>query len=68
MSDAIVGDHMNVLTKNWGGFSDFRDAIYDDLERLVTAELPDRVLLNTKPPSRIEATRIGTLRNRKRPS
>ena len=44
--------------KNWGGFSEYRDATYDDLERLVTAGLADRTLLNTKPLNRIEAARI----------
>src|SRR5256712_11589353 len=33
-------------------------SVYDDLERLVTAGLADRVLLNTRPLSRIEAARI----------
>src|SRR5712692_5226126 len=58
ISDATAGDRTNVPLKNWGGFSEFRDAVYDDLERLVTAGLADRVLLNTKPLSRIEAARI----------
>ena len=58
MSEAIAGDRTNVPLKNWGGFSEFRDAAYDDLERLVTAGLADRVLLNTRPLSRIEAARI----------
>src|SRR3989454_3166985 len=56
--DAMAGDRTNLPLKNWGGFPDFRDATYDDLERLVTAELADRTLLNTKPLSRIEAARI----------
>src|SRR2546427_4136328 len=51
-------DRTNVPLKNWGGFAEFRDAVYDDLERLVTAGLADRTLLNTKPLSRIEAARI----------
>ncbi len=55
---ARAGDRTNVPLKNWGGFSVFRDSVYDDLERLVTAGLADRVLLNTKPLSRIEAARI----------
>jgi len=55
---AWAGDRTNVPLKNWGGFSVFRDAVYDDLERLVTAGLADRVLLSTKPLSRIEAARI----------
>ena len=49
ISDAIAGDRTNLPLKNWGGFSEFRDAAYDDLERLVTAGLADRVLLNTRP-------------------
>src|SRR5437899_3731580 len=56
--DAMAGDRTNLPLKNWGGFSEFRDATYDDLERLVTAGLADRTLLNTKPLSRIEAARI----------
>ena len=56
--DVIAGDRTSVPLKNWGGFAEFRDAVYDDLERLVTAGLADRVLLNTKPLSRLEAARI----------
>src|SRR5947208_2483046 len=55
---AVAGDRTNIPLKNWGGFAEFRDAVYDDLERLVTAGLADRTLLNTKPLSRIEAARI----------
>jgi hypothetical protein len=55
---AIAGDRTNVPLKNWGGFAEFRDGVYDDLERLVTAGLADRTLLNTKPLSRLEAARI----------
>jgi len=58
ISDATAGDRTNLPLKNWGGLSEFRDAAYDDLERLVTAGLADRVLLNTRPLSRIEAARI----------
>src|SRR5438309_821553 len=57
-SSAAPADRTNVPLKNWGGFSEFRDAVYDDLERLVTAGLADRVLLNTRPLSRVEAARI----------
>ncbi len=57
-SPVWAGDQTNVPLKNWGGFSVFRDPVYDDLERLVTAGLGDRVLLSTKPLSRIEAARI----------
>ena len=57
-SNVVAGDRTNIPLKNWGGFSEFRDAVYDDLERLVTAGLGDRVLLNTRPLSRLEAARI----------
>src|SRR5205809_6548359 len=56
--DAIAGDRTSVPLKNWGGFAEFRDAVYDDLERLVTAGLADRVLLNTRPLGRVEVARI----------
>src|SRR5258705_12044503 len=59
-SVAHAGDRTNVPLKNWGGFSLYRDAVYDDLERLVTAGLADRTLLNTKPLSRVEAAGGGT--------
>ncbi len=57
-ADALAFDRTNIPLKNWGGFSEYRDATYDDLERLVTAGLGDRTLLNTKPLSRVEAARI----------
>jgi hypothetical protein len=55
---AVAFDRTNIPLKNWGGFSEYYDATYDDLERLVTAGLADRTLLNTKPLSRVEAARI----------
>src|SRR5215475_1920108 len=58
LADALAFDRTNLPLKNWGGFSEYRDATYDDLERLVTAGLADRTLLNTKPLSRVEAARI----------
>src|SRR2546427_6962297 len=58
LPEAAADDRTNVPLKNWGGFSLYRDAVYDDLERLVTAGLADRTLLNTKPLSRVEAARI----------
>ncbi|MGH7306308.1 MAG: capsule assembly Wzi family protein [Candidatus Rokuibacteriota bacterium] len=58
IADAVAFDRTNLPLKNWGGFSEYRDAAYDDLERLVTAGLADRTLLNTKPLSRVEAARI----------
>ncbi len=57
-SQATAGDRTNIPLKNWGGFSEFQDVVYEDLERLVTAGLADRVLLNTRPLSRIEAAKI----------
>ena len=57
-SEAGAGDRTNIPLKNWGGFAEFYDATYDDLERLVTAGLADRVLLNTRPLSRLEAAKI----------
>src|SRR5947207_1348509 len=58
VSYAVAGERTNIPLKNWGGFSEFYDTVYDDLERLVTAGLADRVLLNTRPLSRLEAARI----------
>ncbi len=55
---ATAGDRANIPLKNWGGFAVYRDSIYDDLERLATAGVADRVLLSTKPLSRIEAARM----------
>lgn len=51
-------DRSNIPLKNWGGFSLYRDAVYDDLDRLVTAGLADRAVLNTKPINRVAAARI----------
>src|SRR5215813_5836243 len=58
LADALAFDRTNLPLKNWGGFSEYRDAAYDDLQRLVTAGLADRTLLNTKPMSRVEAARV----------
>ena len=55
---AFAADRTNIPLKNWGGFAVFRDAVYDDLERLVSAGLADRTILNTKPMSRTEGARI----------
>ena len=57
-SSVAAFDRTNVPLKNWGGFAISRDALYDDLERLVASGLADRTLLNTKPLSRIEAARV----------
>jgi hypothetical protein len=53
-----AADRTDIPLKNWGGFSIVRDAAYDDLERLATAGLFDRAILNTKPLSRVEAARL----------
>jgi hypothetical protein len=55
---AAAFDRSNIPLHNLGGFAVGRDALYDDLERLVTAGFADRSLLNTKPLSRIEAARM----------
>ena len=55
---AAAADRTNIPLKNWGGFSLYRDAAYDDLERLVAAGLADRAVLNTKPLNRTEAARL----------
>src|SRR2546426_6203366 len=55
---ALADDRTNLPLKNWGGFSLYRDAVYDDLERLVTAGFGDRAVLNSKPISRTAAARI----------
>jgi hypothetical protein len=55
---ATADDRTNIPLKNWGGFSLYRDAVYDDLERLVAAGLADRAILNTKPINRTEAARM----------
>jgi len=51
-------DRNNVPLKNWGGFSVNRGWIYDALEKVALAGLADRVLLNTKPLSRVEVARV----------
>src|SRR2546422_5660679 len=56
--DAMAGDRTNLPLKNWGGFSEFRDATYDDLERLVTAGVPAPPPFKNKPPRRSEAGRL----------
>lgn len=53
-----AGDRTDVPLRNWGGFAVSRDAVYDDLERLVAAGLGGRAVLNTKPLSRLEAARL----------
>jgi hypothetical protein len=57
VAPASAADRTNIPLKNWGGFSLYRDAVYDDLERLAAAGLFDRTILNTKPLNRTEAAR-----------
>src|SRR2546426_7846870 len=64
---AIAGDRTNVPLKNWGGFSEFRDAVYDDLERLVTAGLARPVLLDTRPLGPLEGARVLAPRHQESP-
>jgi len=52
---AAAEDRANLPLNYWGGFPLYRDAVYDDLDQLVTAGLADRTLLNTKPLSHVEA-------------
>jgi len=51
-------DRNNVPLKNWGGFSVNKGWVYDALEKVALAGLADRVLLNTKPLSRVEVARV----------
>jgi hypothetical protein len=55
---APAGDRTNLPLRNWGGGSVYRDWVYDGLERLALAGFTDRIVLNTKPLSRVEAARI----------
>src|SRR5262249_56398403 len=54
---AYAGDRTNLPLKNWGGFSLYQDAVYDDLERLVTAGAGGPPPLDTKPTRRAETAR-----------
>lgn len=58
VAPAWAGDRTNVPLKNWGGFAEYRDRVYDDLELLALAGLTDRFLFSTKPMSRLEIARI----------
>jgi Capsule assembly protein Wzi len=48
----------NVPLRNWGGFAINWNWTYDAIKRLALAGLTDRVVLNTKPMSRLEMARI----------
>jgi hypothetical protein len=53
-----AADRTNVPLRNWGGFAVPWHWTYDAIKRLVLAGLADRVVLNTKPMSRVEMARI----------
>jgi hypothetical protein len=55
---AHAADRTNLPLKNWGGFALRQHWAYDALEKLSLAGLTDRVVLNTRPLSRVEAARI----------
>ncbi|MBI4526093.1 MAG: hypothetical protein HY695_20030 [Deltaproteobacteria bacterium] len=57
-SSLYAADRTDVPLKNWGGFSIQRSWVYDALEKIVLAGLAERVVLNTKPLSRVEAARV----------
>lgn len=55
---AQAADRTNVPLRNWGGFAINRHWTYDAIEKLVLAGLTDRVVLNTKPMSRLEMAKV----------
>lgn len=57
-TQAGAADRTNVPLRNWGGFAINRDWTYDAVEKLVLAGLTNRVVLNTKPMSRLEMAKI----------
>jgi hypothetical protein len=58
VSQTHAVDRTNVPLRNWGGFAIHWNWTYDALKRLALAGLTDRVVLNTKPMSRLEMARI----------
>lgn len=58
VAPTLAADRTNLPLRNWGGGSVYRDWVYDGLERLVLAGFTDRVVLNTRPLSRVEAARV----------
>ncbi len=57
-SDSRAANRTNVPLRNWGGFAIHWHWTYDAVKKLVLAGLTDRVVLNTKPMSRLEMARI----------
>jgi hypothetical protein len=58
VSQLQAADRTNVPIRNWGGFAINWNWTYDAIKRLALAGLTDRVVLNTKPMSRLETARI----------
>jgi hypothetical protein len=58
VSQLKAADRTNVPIRNWGGFAINWNWTYDAIKRLALAGLTDRVVLNTKPMSRLETARI----------
>jgi Capsule assembly protein Wzi len=57
-SHSRAADRTNVPLRNWNGFAINWHWTYDAIKKLVLAGLTDRVVLNTKPLSRLEMARI----------
>jgi hypothetical protein len=57
-SPAQAADRTDIPLRNWSGFAINWNWTYDAIKKLVLAGLTDRVVLNTKPMSRLEMARI----------
>jgi len=57
-SHSRAADRTDVPLRNWGGLAIHWHWTYDAVKKLVLAGLTDRVVLNTKPMSRLEMARI----------
>lgn len=57
-SHSRAADRTNMPLRNWSGFAINWHWTYDAVKKLVLAGLTDRVVLNTKPMSRLEMARI----------
>jgi Capsule assembly protein Wzi len=57
-SHSRAADRTNVPLRNWSGFAIHWQWTYDAIKKLALAGLTDRVVLNTKPMSRLEMARI----------
>jgi Capsule assembly protein Wzi len=57
-SHSRAADRTNVPLRNWNGFAINWHWTYDAIKKLVLAGMTDRVVLNTKPMSRLEMARI----------